>query len=225
MIILLLCISCEPKEISLIQERYEIALDKSLQIVGPSVYYNVLKSAEDSIDNWTKNRIPFFARFKIDSVRLDSLVCFNRNGTKAVMARLSQCRRDCTQDDIHFLYAVKIRDIWYFFSGATIVLPRENYQKDIHTPLPFTKLHEIATQEVFRGYLKKKDLGFWRNVFGKTEWEVNENWFKSHFESNTWCITCNTPKSSAQWDSIYLDIVEKNWSSRDTTNYEQSSTQ
>jgi hypothetical protein len=225
-IVLLLCISCDQTDKSLIQDRYEIALDRSLQIVGPSVYHNVLKSAEDSMDNWIKNKIPFFARFKIDSVRLDSLVCFNRNGTKAIMARLSQCRRDCAQDDIHFFYGVKIKENWYFFSGATIVLARENYQKDVHAPLPFTKLHEIAMQEVFRGYLKKKDLGFWRNVFGKTEYEVNEAFFNqldyskwAFFDINGKAVD-NSKLTQAQLDSHLLaKAVFSNWKIRDTTDY------
>src|SRR5690606_10076852 len=126
-----------------------------------------------------------------------------------------------TNNVIRYFYGVKIKSNWYFFWGASIYAFSEFYGYPADTPLPFSKLREIALDNIFRGYLKKKDKG--RD--GETEWEINENWFKAHFESNTWCITCNTPKSLVQWDSIYLDIVKKNWSLRDTTNYEQSFTQ
>src|SRR5690606_20252584 len=117
-------------------------------------------------------------------------------------------------------YGVNINGKWYFFKGPFIVLFRENYQKDVHTSLSFEKLHEIAMENVFRGYLKKKDKGFFGNIFGKTEWEVNENWFKSHFESVGWCGHCTT---QAQWDSTFLHFSKEKWKYRDTTNYEQPS--
>src|SRR5690606_15530712 len=93
--------------------------------------------------------------------------------------------------------------------GAYIVIPREFYQKDSNVPLPFQKLHEIALDNIFRGYLKKKDKGFLGNIFGKTEWEVNENWFKSHFEGPGWDRNCQTREC---YEKLYLAKVQNNWS-------------
>lgn len=33
---------------------------------------------------------------------------------------------------------------------------RENYQSDIHLPLSFQKLYELAMDNMFRGYVKKQ---------------------------------------------------------------------
>jgi len=123
---------------------------------------------------------------------------------------------DAVVDNLMFIYGVKIENEWYFFDGPGIMVPREMYQKDIHKPLSFSKLHEIAMQEVFSGYLKKKDLGFWRNVFGKTEYEVNEAWFSSHFEGPGWDRNC---RNAECYEKLYLAKVRNNWAHRDTTNY------
>jgi hypothetical protein len=77
---------------------------------------------------------------------------------------------------VDFFYGVKINSQWYFFSGATCYPTPYNDKGK----LSFSKLHEIAMQEVFSGYLvrKKKDAGFWKNIFApEYEYEVNESWF------------------------------------------------
>lgn len=58
-----------------------------------------------------------------------------------------------------------------------MVIIREHYQKDIHTPVRFAKLHELAMDEMLRGYIKKNREG---------EWEVNDAFFTHHFEDVGW---------------------------------------
>lgn len=89
--------------------------------------------------------------------------------------------RECKEDygdGIHLLYGVKIKELWFFFRGPYIFIPREMYvSKDkVNEPLPFAKLHEIAMKEVFGGYLVK-------NARGK--WEINESFFHE-FEASNW---------------------------------------
>jgi hypothetical protein len=58
-----------------------------------------------------------------------------------------------------------------------MVIPREHYQSDIHTPLSFKKLHELAMKEIFRGYLKKNS---------NDEWEINDAFFTYQLEDVGW---------------------------------------
>jgi hypothetical protein len=88
----------------------------------------------------------------------------------------------------------------YFFSGPTLVLPREYYQKD--TPLSFEKLKQIATDHIYRRYLIKNKQG---------NWEINERFF-SDLTSVAWCTDCVTQE---QWDSAYIQQVHMNWNKRD----------
>jgi hypothetical protein len=132
---------------------------------------------------------------------LDSLICFNKEGTKFIGALLARCLvSDAVMDNLHFFYGLKINKLWYFFSGATIVLPREVYSQDVHTPLTFTKLHEIAMQEIFAGYLTP-------------EGEINEKFF-SVFKKDAYNYPFTTQEA---WEASYLKLINENWKKRDTT--------
>ena len=79
-----------------------------------------------------------------------------------------------------------------------MVLPRERYQQDIHSPLSFDKLKQIATWHIYRHYLKKNQYG---------EWVINEQFF-SDLTSVAWCSNCNAQE---QWNEAYLRHVQANW--------------
>jgi hypothetical protein len=77
-------------------------------------------------------------------------------------------------DDIQYLYGEKIDDKWYFFTGPTLSVPRSMIKNhDVHKPLSFEQLHQIALKEIYSGYLTQKG-------------EINEDWFTSHFEDAGW---------------------------------------
>jgi hypothetical protein len=95
---------------------------------------------------------------------------------------------------------VKIKGNWYFFRGEGMVLPREYYQKDIHRPLSFEKMKQIATFNIYRHYLKKNKQG---------EWEINERFFDR-------IIPQDGTKEiyGIRSDEEYVKlIIELNWSS------------
>jgi hypothetical protein len=176
------------KEKSSLQENKYLYFNKSISIIKTDGYYNVFNNMQDSLKLWCHVKLQAYGELWYYNYKLDSLLCFNSQKNKVIGALLIPCTKgDCLQDDIRFFYGIKIKGKWYFFDGATIVLPRENYQKDASKPLSFSKLHEIAMQEVFSGYLvrKKKDAGFWKNLFApEYEYEVNERFFEQMENKN-----------------------------------------
>jgi hypothetical protein len=206
--LIILFVSCgrykkyDAKEINEIRDR---SIANSQCIIGQDEYWEIYNKVNDSIDNWRINNLglyKYFSKEKGLNFKVDSILCYNKERNKFITSIFSQCLSDCVSDDIWYFYGVKIRGIWYFFGGATLVLPREYYQEDIHTPLSFEKLKQIATWNIYRRYLKKNTQG---------EWVINERFF-SDLTSGAWCSDCVTQE---QWDSAYIRQVNRNWSKRD----------
>ncbi|MTK54372.1 hypothetical protein [Paludibacter sp.] len=188
-----------------------------------SISKKIWQLANDSIKSWKKSNLQ---SWKYDPSKgenvLDTTVCVNNNGNKAVMAILSHdFSPNAKLEAIGFFYGFKIKEEWYFFTGATCYLPRKNYTKDIHTPLSFAELHEIAMKEVFSGYLvekkTKKDMGWWKNIFAPEysySYEINDKWFDDHFKTS-WGYYKNdkfiTPSTQREWDSLYIDKALSVW--------------
>ena len=179
-----------------------------------SVYVKEL--AKDTLFSWIENKLSNRSAEYISDYSnvflIDSIIAINKEKDKAVIAVLYS-NIDLplsTMDAISFLYGVKIRETWYFFHGPIIHLPREFYQKDIHTPLSFEKLHEIAMREIYSGYLikHKKDAGFWNNTFApQYEYEVNDAWFDRHFKNKGVCSYCETEEDFEEvwkYNALYI---------------------
>jgi hypothetical protein len=64
--------------------------------------------------------------------------------------------------------------------------------------LSFEKLKQIATYNIYRGYLIKDEKG---------NWIINDKFF-SDLTSVAWCTDCTTQE---QWDSAYMYQVNLNW--------------
>jgi hypothetical protein len=186
----------------------------SVQYIGNFLNRSIYKQAVDSFSNWQKNKLSaHYVSPKDAAFEIDSLLCFNIEKNKFVTALLGRSFTG-SMDGLTFFYGVKIKEKWYFFTGATCYLPRKQYQKDMQTPLSFAKLHEIAMEEVFNGYLKKNKQG---------KWEVNDNWFKNHFEgsgwgdfnrqsSNDWFLKGRRFKTKKEYyEACYLQKVKNNW--------------
>jgi len=186
--------------------------------VTKSTYNSVYEQANDSVKEWVNHNLKGYKYVKINTWQIDSLICFNQKADRCIMALCKQSTfyKDQDADGITFLYGAKIMKRWYFFSGAFIIIPREMYvsKDEICTPLSFAKLHEIAMEEVFNGYLKKNKQG---------EWEVNDNWFKNYFEgsgwgdfnrqsSNDWFLKGRRFKTEKEYyEACYLQKVKNNW--------------
>ena len=185
--------------------------NSSEKIVGKEKYGEIFLNANDSIKTWKNARLKAYIENKNETkTMLDSLLCFNTKGDKFISAMLGQVLiEESESDGIYFFYGVKVKEQWYFFDGASVFLPRDYYQKDIHTPLSFEKLHEIAMKEVYGGYLNG----------GK----INEHFFERIPNKNMnapgygGCFECKTE------DEYYLHLVKRNWTKRDTSVAKQDS--
>ena len=161
--------------------------------------------ANDTLNNWKNNKLETQESFWSFNYKLDSLLCFNKTKNRMVGCLLIQCDKPtCLQEDLHFFYGAKINEKWFFFKGADVTLPRNMYQDNLHTPLSFAKLHEIALKEIYSGYLTK-------------DGEINEAWFDYHFYNVGLCGDCKTPK---EFEKAYLRNIANNWygAKKDTAN-------
>jgi hypothetical protein len=188
-----------------IQEIRKRNIDYALSILGQDEYWGIYDKINDSINMWKINNLGLYKYYGVSKEYLvDSIICINRHGDKIITSvLLRQLLEEGIQDDIKYFYGVKIRGTWYFFGGATLVLPREYYQKDIHTPLSFEKLKQIATWNIYRRYLKKNTQG---------EWEINERFFENLSKYDAYSRPFTTQES---YDESWLQLMRENWSKRD----------
>jgi hypothetical protein len=183
----------------------------SLSIVGEENYCKIYNQLNDSIKNWRNNKLKWYDEDikKIDS-QIDSVLCFNENGDKMIATRLMSGNgsdKD-VMDAIIYYYGLNINNTWYFFSGATMYVPRKNYQEDIHTPISFERLKQIATDRVYRGYLVKDKNG---------EWKVNESFFSRFYERDAYNYPFTTQEA---WEESWLRLNKAKWEKRDATELE-----
>jgi hypothetical protein len=206
--VMLSIFSCKNDQQKLLEKR-KLLQQKSVSIIGHEEYTKIFNSAHDSIKSWTTNKLEAYLGKRLNIWEVDSLVCINNKGNKCVLAILikSTFWKDAVQDNIDYFNGVKINDKWFFFKGPNLTLPREYYQKDIHTPLSFEKMKQLAMKNIFQGYLKKDNNG---------QLVVNEAFF-GDLTSVAGCVNCTT---QAQWGSAYLAVVRDNWKKRDNTDYD-----
>ena len=184
-----------------IKETRATCMHVSEELLGKE-YWKVYNSAVDSIESWIDNGIGNFSYWRsLINYQLDSVLCVNREQNKVIMSiLLPYIGEQGTAEQIEYFYGVKINNQWYFYGGPTLVLPREFYQEDVHTPLSFAKLQQIATAHIYRGYLKQGKKG---------QWEINERFFDQIIPSKRTLEIYNL-KDEEEYVKF---MVEINWSS------------
>lgn len=173
----------------------------SKKLIGTSSYFEVLTQINDSLNYYVSNKlIEYEAEYSYE-YKLDSLICFNKNAN-----RLIGCRHlyvnipNAIADDLQFMLGEKIKDKWYFYKGASIVIPREMVKgHDIHKPLSYKQLHEIALKEVYSGYLNDKD-------------EINESWFKAYFDDDM--MSFKKYKNKEEYNKLVISQCKGIWAER-----------
>jgi hypothetical protein len=201
-ILLIFLISCQDDK-KRFHERRNLYFEKSISVIGENDYLKIYNNANDSIKSWVDNNLSAYSILHIFKWKLDSLICFNRTLDKCIIALPVQCTwNDCESDELKYFYGAKVNNEWLFFRGGSFVLIRKGYQHDIHKPIPFEKMKDLAMKYIYSGYLKKNE---------NHEWVVNERFFQD-LTSVAWGPASNTPE---QWDSTYLAIIRRNWEKRD----------
>ena len=214
-LLLILFQFCEPNQNKLYNKYSEV----SKKIVGQIEYSNIYKKAVDSINIWILNKIDNY-KFHQNGKNfiLDSLLCFNKDGTKFIAGLININIKNPNSDGINFFYGEKIKNNWFFFRGGYTVIPREMVKgQNIHIPLNYEQLHQIGLKEIYSPYLNLKG-------------EINEAWFKNEFEGfgwgkfeeqgpeNDWYLKGRRFKTKKEFfQSGHLDKVKNNWLQRDTT--------
>ena len=192
-----------------VRRKTSLCKDISLKASGKMEYDEVYEKALDSLRIFQKNALRSYGFLGIGNWELDSLICFNKDADKCVMSLsyTTSSYPDSDHDGLNFFHCAKIDQKWYFFIGSSFHLSRELYQDDIHTPLSFEKMHEIAMENIFRGYLVKND---------QDKWEINNRFFISMANKNAigtgygGCPECKTE------DEYYFLLSKKNWLSKHT---------
>jgi hypothetical protein len=189
----------------------------SRESIGSAEYDFIWTNLQDSIDLWRTNRLEWSALLNIDEWQLDSTICINSSKNKLVGTILKKCtyHTSCRQDDLQYIYGVKIEGVWFFFYGGTQVLTQHKSTvggKEVWTPNTFEELHDFAVKLVYRGYLRRGDDG---------SYEINDGFF-----SNMGCrdgprpgyCQCKTCETFEDW---VLYTVRENWQKRDRTDYKK----
>ena len=118
-------------------------------------------------------------------------------------------------DHLKDLIGVKIDEKWYFYWGGSQGIYQhktEHNGKEVWTPNTFEKLHDLAVQHVYQGYLERGSDG---------SYEINDEFF-----SNMGCrdgprpgyCQCKTCETFEDW---VLYTVRENWQKRDRTDYKK----
>ena len=181
-IFLIALVSCsDENEKKKNKERNDKIVELSnITIGGHQEYEKIRQQALDSLNSWCNAELLSYRSICYSrTYRLDSTVCFNGEKDRMVKAIYVKCNDPSGKtEDVSYFWGVKVNGKGYFFGGGgTMVVLREHYQKDIHQPVSFEKLHELAMEDMLRGYIKQNEAG---------QWEVNDAFFTHHFEGNGW---------------------------------------
>ena len=176
----------------------------SRQLIGVQEYFKLYSQVSDTVEMWTANQLGLntFKKGEFE-YQIDSLLCLNDSHDRLVTCILMQTvLQPSTSDGLIYLYGQNVNAKWYFVRGASIVIPRSMVKgQNVSKPLSYHQLHEIALHEVYRGYLD--NLG-----------NINEDWFKQHFEEPGMCGNC---KTSEEFKKRFYVSAMAQWANRDTT--------
>ena len=204
LILLLLFVSCNKYKVFDVKEIESIRYNTqniSQSIIGAHNYWQLYNQMNDTIRSWVNHGIGNSVYWDtLINYQIDSVFCINNAKDKIIASvMLPYIGEGGNSDVIIYFYGVKIYGQWYFFDGAAMILPRENYQQDIHTPLSFDKLKQIATWHIYRHYLEQNQQG---------EWVINEQFFARFEKYDAYNFPFTTQES---WNESWLRMAGSNW--------------
>ncbi len=134
--------------------------DLSLKYVNTNFdnYNYIYNEAKDWIHEMIETRNKVVAPLIYYSYfEMDKLILFNKAKTKCVgTINISSIatNKAASADRIRRFQGVKINNKWYFFMGASLVLPRDYYKYDKYEPLSFEELSYLARKEFLLPFCK-----------------------------------------------------------------------
>jgi hypothetical protein len=161
----------------------------------------------DTLKNWQLNNLTFIENDST-KIKLDNFVCINSKGKRLIGAILSQYNHKKNLcGGINYVYGENLKEKWYFWTGSFIFIPQEmnpNFKKG--RPISFDFLHQQAIKNIFKSYLN-------------SEGEINENWFKYHFNNESPVgfrpQTKNSkliyPKNKSEYDTMRISYCKGMW--------------
>ncbi len=214
-VLILLCtlFTCKNNLNTAVRDKRILYKAHSIKQIGNKAYLNVWNAARDSVKTYIDNHLVRFTTYNNHVWYLDSLVSFNKKADRCVMALSYQDNPSSPSDCMEYLYGAKINGKWYFFlGGGQFVLPRDYYQTNVRVPLNIEQFNDIATDNIFNGYLKKDAAG---------KWEINDAFFVAHFEDVGWgdferyqdtvVHGKRFDNKKEYFENIYMGVVKGNW--------------
>ena len=193
-IFIIVLFACKHKEE---KKDAKLYMATSLKAVGQEEYTKVYKAANDSLNFWAKNRLQTYLQQTVGTWQLDSLICFNKKGNKCVMAILVH-QGEGVSNSINHFYGAKINGNWYFYRGAAGYTTA--YSRDVVQT--FAQLHDIAMDNIFRGYLI--------TTSGNDNWEINDRFF-DEMENKNMFGTYGAYPMFKTFEEGVMNEVRNNW--------------
>ncbi|KAF2331737.1 hypothetical protein [Flavobacterium ginsenosidimutans] len=203
------------------EKEREIYFNYSKALMGEKEYFKVYNMAKDSVQNWAENKLRYSTTYK-KFMFLDTLICFNKEKNKCLLAlgyhnygiHSSGVHKgeEVTHDIMNQFFGAKFKGKWFFYYGASIYLPRDYYQDDIHKPLNWALMKQIAIEEVFRGYLIEVSSD--NSSERRKKYKINNKLF-IYMEANNGDGTFGGGGNT--FEEMVLRLVNENWrGERDT---------
>jgi hypothetical protein len=153
-------IGCNIEEVNQEFDNYFIFEDYKLS--NYNNYKELSQLLTDSLNSWKNDSLliskPIFfnAGWQIDSV-----IIFNKDSSRLYTTRNSRVLnfKDSKMDYIKEFLGAKIGNQWYFYPGASYVVPRQNYQDSMYAPLTFEELSYVAHKRPMAGMLLRDKDG------------------------------------------------------------------
>ena len=127
--------------------------DKYWSEYPPNGLSTILRNAAiDTIQNWIDSDLDFTWGLRYNNWMVDSIILIDKSNNRAIGVLVKRCFNQAEYDDIEYLNCEKRNGKWFFFEGATMVIPRSNYQKSLTEPLSFSMLSQIGRKQLLKGY-------------------------------------------------------------------------
>jgi len=141
------------------KDNYDFTLKDRYITQSFNSYYELYKSANDSIYHWCGYPLSVTSSILFNPIKIDSIFIFNKDSTSffTIVEKRKVNFKNASSDLIMDFHGRKINNKWYFFFGSSTVLPREYYQDSVYSPMSFEELSYLAYDMKFK-YFIENDL-------------------------------------------------------------------